>query len=56
MLYADFTLEILPDGTIYLDKEITERDFPKIKDGDQYTFMIHNGQIVLKKNFVQHES
>lgn len=54
--YADYIFEILSDGSILMDRDITSKDFSVCRSGDQYTFVINdNGRIVLRKNVVQNE-
>lgn len=38
MLYVDYTLDILDNGTIILDKDIKE--IPQAKDGDEYVLKL----------------
>ena len=54
--YTDYTFEILSDGSMLMDRDITSKDFPVCKSGDQYTFIINdNGRVVFRRNVVQNE-
>ena len=51
MLFLDCTLDILPNGTILLDNELTF-NLIHAKPGDEYTLKDHNGRAVFVKKSV----
>lgn len=49
MLFVDYTFDLLENGTIIMDKELTA-DKMKLKDGDKYVVnTTFDGRIVFQK-------
>lgn len=48
MLYVDYTFDVLENGTIIFDKEITLKDL-HADENDVYSVKLINGKVVLSK-------
>ena len=56
MLFADYTFDVLPNGTIIFDRELTTSDL-NIKEGDVYEVQISgSGRVVFSKKTLADES
>jgi hypothetical protein len=49
MLFVDYFFELLPNGSILMDKELTANSL-QVKNGDQFTVHVSfDGRIILQK-------